>query len=321
MPRLLRRALAAIAAATLLVASPAAAFPDGAVTLVVGFAAGGPTDGLARILAERMAPRLGQAVTVENIPGAGATRAADRVAKAPADGHVLGLVASSHAVMPGLFARLPYHPIADFAPIGFVGDGASILVAHRGLLAGDLAQLVALGRAAPTPLVLAAAAPGGFQPAAEMLRTEAALPFERVPYRSVALALRDVMEGRAQLMFANVVDVLGAVGERRLHAIGATSPARSALLPAVPSFVELGYADFHSDNWFGMLAPRDTPEVVAARLHAVLGEVLADPAAQAAMRRLGVEARAMPRLEWGAFLQRETARWTATARASGARVE
>jgi len=315
------RLLLAACLAWLLHAMPAAAFPERPVTLVIGFAAGGATDTLARTLAERMGPLLGQPVVVSNVGGAGGTLGADRVAKSPPDGHVIGLIPSAHAVVPGLFARLPYHPIDDFTPIGFVGDSANILVVYPGLPVRSVADLVALGRGAATPIVLGSAGLGGFQAATEMLRVETGMPFERVPYRSGAQAALDVMAGRTQMMFANVIEVAGAVADGKLRALGATSPTRTSLLPEVPTFRELGFAEFHSDSWFGILAPRGTPDAVANRLHEVLGRVLADPAAQTAMRRVGVEARAMPRAEWAAFLQRETARWTATARASGARVE
>lgn len=300
-------------------ATPAVA--QGPVTLVVGFAAGGPTDLLGRMLAERMAPLLGQPVAVTNLAGSGGARGADLVARSAADGRAIGLVSAAHAVVPGLLARLPYHPIEDFTPIAFVGDGASILVVTPGLPARSLAELVALGRGGAAPLVLGAVGPAGFQTAAEMLRVETGLVFESVPYRSGALAALAVMEGRAQMMFASPVDAVGPVTDGRLRALGATSPTRAALLPQVPTFREAGFPDFHSDSWFGLLAPRGMPAPIADRLHGVIGQVLADPAAQAAMRRLGVESRAMPRSEWAAFLRRETARWTAAARASGARME
>jgi len=314
-----RRALFG-ASAGLAMAGPArAAFPDKPITLVIGFAAGGATDTLARTLAERLAPKLGQPVVVANIGGAGGTLGADRVAKAAPDGHTIILIPSAHAVVPGLFARLPYHPIGDFAPVGFVGDSANILVVNPELPARHLAELVALGRAGT--VILGSAGLGGFQAATEMLRIETGMPFERVPYRSGAQAALDVMAGRTQMMFANVIEVAGQVRDGKLRAIGATSPTRTTLLPEVPTFIELGFPEFHSDSWFGLLAPRGTPDAITEQLHTALGAVLADDAAKAAMRRVGVEARAMPRAEWGAFLQRETIRWTAIARASGARIE
>ena len=321
--RPLRRVLLALSALAALLYAPidARAFPDRPMTLVIGFAAGGATDTLARTLAERLAPLLGQPVVVANVGGAGGTLGADRVAKSPADGHVIGLIPSAHAVVPGLFARLPYHPIDDFTPIGFVGDSANILVVTPSLPVRSLAELVAYARASPTPLVLGSAGLGGFQAATEMLRVETGMPFERVPYRSGAQAALDVIAGRTQMMFANVIEVAGQVQDGKLRALGATSPTRTSLLPDVPTFREIGFAEFHSDSWFGVLAPRGTPVPVADRLHAALGQVLVDPAAVTAMRRVGVEPRPMPRLEWAAFLQRETARWTAIARASGARVE
>jgi tripartite-type tricarboxylate transporter receptor subunit TctC len=318
--RITRRGLAALGALAL-GASPALAFPDRPVTLVIGFAAGGATDTLARTLAERLAPLLGQPVVVANVAGAGGTLGADRVAKSQPDGHTIGLIPSAHAVVPGLFARLPYHPIEDFTPIGFVGDSANILVVNPALPVRSLRDLLALARSAPAPLILGSAGLGGFQAATEMLRLETGMAFERVPYRSGAQAALDVMAGRTQMMFANVIEVAGQVQDGRLRALGATSPTRTTLLPDVPTFIELGFPEFHSDSWFGVVAARGTPAPIADRLHEALGSVLAEPAAQAAMRRIGVEARAMPRAEWGGFLARETARWTAIARASGARVE
>ncbi len=325
LPRSWRRMLMTVAMALLAAGSPTTrvtAQPSGgAVTLVVGAAAGGPTDALARALGAGLAAQLGSVVTVANLPGSAGILAADRVAKAAPDGMTIGLFTALHAAVPGLRPRLPYHPVEDFTPIGFVGDGASILVIHPALPARSLLELVALARTVPTPLLLAAPGPAGFQVAAEMLRLETAMVFERLPYRSAAQATQAVLTGAAQLTLANVAEVAAPVRAGLLRALGTTGPTRSALLADVPTFRELGLPEFQGDSWFGLLGPRGIPAAAAAALHGALGAVLADPAAQEAMRALGVEPRAMPRGEWGAFLKRETARWTATARASGARLD
>ncbi|WP_431282073.1 Bug family tripartite tricarboxylate transporter substrate binding protein [Humitalea sp. 24SJ18S-53] len=305
----------------LALATPAQAFPDRPVTIVVGFAPGGATDTVARVLAERLAPRLGQPVVVQNVPGAGGTLGADRVAKAPPDGHMLAFVPSAHSVVPGLFARLPFDSVQDFAPVAFVGDSANILVVTPTLAVTDLPGLLTLSRAGGPPLLLGSAGLGGFQAATEMLRIETGMVFERVPYRSGAQAALDVMAGRTQMMFANVVEVSEQVRDGRLRALGATSATRAPLLPQVPSFVELGFRDFQADSWFGLLATRGTPEASLDILHRAVNAVLAEPGAIEAMRRVGVEARAMSRADWAAFLTDQTTRWTAIARASGARAE
>lgn len=145
--------------------------------------------------------------------------------------------------------------------------------------------------------------------------------FERVPYRSGAQAALDVMAGRTQMMFANVIEVAEQVRDGRLRALGATSATRAPLLPQVPSFVELGFRDFQADSWFGLLAARGTPEASLQILHQAVNAVLAEPGAIEAMGRVGVQARAMGRAGWAAFLAAQTTRWTAIARASGARAE
>lgn len=301
--------------------TPAAAFPDRPVTIVVGFAPGGATDTVARVLAERLAPRLGQPVVVANVPGAGGTLGADRVAKSPPDAHTMLLAPSAHAVVPGLFARLPFDSVQDFAAVGFVGDSANILVVTPALPVRDVAGLLALARAGGPPLLLGSAGLGGFQAATEMLRMETGMPFERVPYRSGAQAALDVMAGRTQLMFANVIEVAEQVRDGRLRALGATSATRAPLLPEVPTFVEMGFADFQSDSWFGLLTARGAPEASLEILHTALNAVLAEPGAVEAMRRVGVAPRATTRAEWAGFLAQQTTRWTAIARASGARAE
>ncbi|UFN47345.1 tripartite tricarboxylate transporter substrate binding protein [Roseomonas sp. OT10] len=315
-----RRLLLALGGATAL-AGPALAFPDRPVTLLVGYGAGGATDVIARALAEAAAPLLGQPMVVLNAPGAGGTIASDRAAKAAPDGHTILLIANAHVVAPGLYARLPYDTVGDFAPVAFVGQSANVLVVPADSPDRDLAGLVRRAREAGRPLQTGSAALAGFQPAHQIMREALGIAMETIPYRSGPQGQADLIAGRLDLMVSNVLEVAEHVKAGRLRALAVTSPGRSPLLPDVPTFAELGVPDLQADSWFGILAPRGTPDAALDRLHAVLTEAMAQPAMQARLVSMGLIPQAMTRAEWGGFLATQTETWSAVPRRAGVRIE
>ena len=321
---LTRRSLLALGGAFALagpLAGPALAFPDRPVTLLVGYGAGGATDVIARALAEAAAPLLGQPMVVLNAPGAGGTIASDRTAKAAPDGYTILLIANAHAVAPGLYARLPYDTVGDFAPVAFVGQSANVLVVPAGSPDRDLAGLVRRAREAPQPLQTGSAALAGFQPAHQILRESLGIRLETIPYRSGPQGQADLIAGRLDLMVSNVLEVAEHVKAGRLRALAVTSPARSPLLPEVPTFAELGVLALQADSWFGLLAPRGTPDAALDRLHAALTRAMATPELQARLVAMGLIPQAMARDEWGRFLAEQTASWSAVPRRAGVRIE
>lgn len=317
---LARRSLLALAAA-LPAGAAQAAFPERAVSLLVGYGAGGATDVIARALAERAGPLLGQPVVVLNLPGAGGTLASDRTAKAAPDGHTILLIANAHAVAPGLYASLPHDTVGDFAPVAFIGQSANVLVVPAMAPDTDLAGLAARAKASPVPLRTGSAALAGFQPAHQLLREALGIQLEAVPYRSGPQGQTDLIAGRLDLMVSNVLEVAEHVKAGRLRALAVTSASRTPLLPEVPTFAELGVPALQADSWFGILAPRATPPAALDRLHAALEAAMLDPALQARLTSLGILPQPMTRAEWETFLAQQTAFWSAIPRRASVQIQ
>jgi len=315
-----RRTLLALAAA-LPAGTAWAAFPERPVTLLVGYGAGGATDVIARALAERAGPLLGQPVMVLNLPGAGGTLASDRTAKAAPDGHTILLIANAHVVAPGLYASLPYDTVGDFAPVAFIGQSANVLVVPAAAPDTDLAALAARAKASLLPLRTGSAALAGFQPAHQLLREALGIQLEAVPYRSGPQGQTDLIAGRLDLMVSNVLEVAEHVKAGRLRALAVTSASRTPLLPEVPTFAELGVPALQADSWFGILAPRATPAATLDRLHAALAAAMLEPSLQARLTSLGILPQPMTRAEWGTFLAQQTAFWSAIPRRASVQIQ
>jgi tripartite-type tricarboxylate transporter receptor subunit TctC len=296
-------------------------WPDRPVTLMVGYGAGGATDIIARTLAERMQPILGQPVVVQNVTGAGGTIASDRTAKAAPDGNTILLIPNAHAVAPGLYARLPYDTLGDFAPVFFAGHSANVLVVPANSPDTDLAALAARGRAARQPLQTGSAALAGWQPAHQIMKEALGLTLEHVPYRSGPQGQTDLIAGRLDFMVSNVLEVAEHVRAGRLRALAVTSPTRSPLLPDVPSFVELGVPALQADSWFGIIAPKAAPGAALDKLHAAFAQVAAMPEVAPRLRDLGLIPAPMSRAAWGAFYLAQVEQWSAVPRRAGVRVD
>jgi tripartite-type tricarboxylate transporter receptor subunit TctC len=307
-----------------LVVRPALAqgsWPERPVTLMVGYGAGGATDIIARTLAERMQPLLGQPMVVQNVTGAGGTIASDRTAKAAPDGYTILLIANAHAVAPGLYARLPYDTRRDFAPVFFAGHSANVLVVPASAPDTDLASLAARGRTARQPLQTGSAALAGWQPAHQIMKEALGLTLEHVPYRSGPQGQTDLIAGRLDFMVSNVLEVVEHVRTGRLRALAVTSPSRSPLLPEVPTFAELGVGALQADSWFGVIAPVTTPPAALDRLHSAFATVAAMPDVSARLRDLGLIPAPMSRAEWGAFYTDQVELWSAVPSRANIRIE
>lgn len=316
-----RRSLVAGAALLPFAARAQGNFPDKPVTLLVGYGAGGATDIIARTLAEKMQPILGQPMVVQNLTGAGGTIASDRAAKAAPDGTTILLIPNAHAVAPGLYARLPYDTMGDFAPVFLTGHSANVLVVPAGSPDHDAAALAARARAARQPLQTGSAALAGWQPAHQLMKEAWGVAFEHVPYRSGPQGQTDLIAGRLDFMVSNVLEVIEHVRGGRLRALAVTSPTRSPMLPEVPTFVELGVSALQADSWFGVIAPRAAPPAALDRLHAAFAEVRAMPDVEARLAGLGLTPAPMTRAAWGAFYTAQVEQWSAVPRRANIRIE
>jgi tripartite-type tricarboxylate transporter receptor subunit TctC len=296
-PRL--RALVRFAAALSIgiALAPAAAiaqgqpFPSRPVTLTVGFAPGGSADILARLVAAKLAPALGQPVVVENRPGAGGTIAAAAVAKAAPDGHTLLFVTSGHAGSGALYPKLAYDPQHAFVPVARVGSSPVVVVVPAGAPWRSLAELIADARARPGKISYAAGGGGATVTAlaAEYLKGDAKIDLLAVPYKGSGPALIALMAGEVDLGFDIPSSALPHLRAGKLRALAVTSSVRSTVMPDVPTVAEQAIPRFELVGWFGVLAPAGTPGAVVARLNREVDALLAQPDVRERLASLAVD--------------------------------
>jgi tripartite-type tricarboxylate transporter receptor subunit TctC len=314
-----RRALAA--AAALLVAPLGRALAAGdiadgkPITLLVSYPAGGGADVMARLIAPRLAEALGQPVVVENKPGASGTLAAAQVARATPDGATLLLDASSFAVNPALFDKLPYDPATAFTPLAVLALFPNVLVCTASFEATTLPELLRIARERPGKLAYASSGNGSAQHlAGALFEAMAKLDMLHVPYRGGGPALNDVMGGQVPLFFANLASSLGHIQSGRLRGLAVTSRLRSRVLPNLPSMDEAGLAGYEVLEWNPVLAPAGVPTPVRAKLAAAIRQAMADPEVLARVRALGGETFGGGEADAARFLKQQQAMWARVVR-------
>jgi tripartite-type tricarboxylate transporter receptor subunit TctC len=270
-------AACAITGAAIDIAS-AQTYPSRPVTLVVPFPAGGGNDALARLVAERMSKTLGQQVVVENRGGAGGTVATRAIAKSPPDGHTILLsYTGTFAINPTLYPNAGYDPRKDFVAIGTIGTLTSVLVTHPSLPAKSTADLIAYAKKNPGKINY------GFVPgtvghiSTEMFARSASIKLTNIPYKGNGNAIADLMGGHVSMMFISILPVIGQIQAGTLNALAVASPARSSLIPNVPTIAESGVPGFSAVITYGLAAPAGTPRPIVERLNKELQLALADP--------------------------------------------
>lgn len=299
-------------------------FPNRPVRMVLGFAAGGSGDALARILAARMQQLLGQQLLVENRPGAATILAAEAVARAAPDGYTLLLGGSfSHAVNPALFAKLPYDAIKDFTPVAKVSDGGGqLIVVPASLPVATLAEFIAYARREGDKVNYASSglgSPGHI--AGAYFNQRAGLAMTHVPYKGSSEAIRDLVSGQIQMTITAPTAAMPLVRDGRLKALAVTTRERSRFAPEVPGSEEAGLKDFDVDGWYGVFAPAGTPSAVVAKLHAAFMTALADPAVRQRLEQASLNGAApLSPDAFARFVQDELRRWAPIVRASGAKL-
>jgi tripartite-type tricarboxylate transporter receptor subunit TctC len=312
--------------ATVLVATATAGaqaqdFPTRPVRLVVAFTPGGTTDFVARLLAERLRALLGQAVIVENKPGANGALAAEYVAKAEPDGTTLFFTTvGAVAINPALRANLPYDPIKDFAPVGMAAFNSTMLVVSASMTVNSARDLAALARTRPVTIGITGL--GSISHLGlELYQAAAAAKFQAVPYRGAAQAVTDVLGGGIDGLFGDVPTVMAQVRAGKLKALAATSQQRSEIFPDVPTFLEQGFADTVGNQWAGTLAPALTPPAVIAKLSAAQLTALNDVEVRDKLRQAGVTPSPGTPTEFARYLNEEIARWGSLIRTKGIKGE
>ena len=292
--------------------------------IIVGFAAGGAPDTLARIVGERLALAWDQPVIVENRVGAQGNTAMAAVAKSPPDGYTLALMPVGNAtVSPSLFADLPYDPVKDFAPVTQLATVENVLVVGAGAPAASLQELIALGRSGAQRLTYATPGAGSLAHlAAELLARAGGFEMGHVPYRGVAPALTDVLRGEVTMTFAQLSTAKPLIDGGQLRALGLASARRSAVLPGVPTIAEAaGMPGFEAVSWYALMAPAGTPEPVVAALHRDVARVLRSQEVVAALEAQGAKPVGGTPAELAALIEQDTARWSRIVREAGIRVQ
>lgn len=318
MPLSRRRTLAALLAAGLPPLQAQPRFPQRTITLVVPFGAGGIADLVARTVAEQMARRLGQAVVVDNRPGAGSIVASQVVARAAPDGHTLLLMSNGHAVSVGLFRQLPVDPQRAFAPITTLGEFDLGLFVPAGSRFATLADWVAAARVAPGRLTVGSIAPGSTQHlAGRLFDTTAGIETLAVPYNGSPAVLAALRGGQVDAAVEIVGPMLPQLQAGAVRALAVTGARRNPALPHVPTVAEAGVPGYEVASWNGLAAPAGTPAPVLQRLHDAAQAALATPAVQQRLAALGVRLQGSTPEAMGGLLAREIERWGAVIRRAG----
>jgi tripartite-type tricarboxylate transporter receptor subunit TctC len=310
-----------LAAAALVAASPVCAqdFPSKPVRILVGFAPGGGIDISARAIAPRLTAALGQPVVVENRPGAGSNIAAEAAARSAADGHTLlmGSIAAL-AINPSLYAKVPFDPVRDFAPITQTGTMNNIVVVHPVLPVKSLKELVALAKSRPGEISYAHPGVGSSAHlAGELLRKAAGIDIVAIPYKGGGQAIVDSLAGHVPVFFASVPVVITHVRSGRLKAVAVTTTLRAAALPDVATFAESGFPGIDVNNWYGLVAPAGTPRPVIDRLNREVTALLRSPDVVKFLGDHGHEAVTTTPEQFGAHIRAEISRWAKLLKETG----
>lgn len=319
-----RHLLAAAAVSALVGAGPAAAqtFPARPITMIIPFAAGGPTDVVGRIVAEAMSKALGQTIVIENVAGAGGTTGATRLTQAQPDGHTIMIGhTGTHAASVALYPNLRYHPVTDFAPIGLVNTNAILITAKKALPPNNLSEFVAWLKANERTANNAHAGIGSVShTTCLLLHSILGVKPQSVPYRGTGPAMNDLVAGQVDYLCDQVVNVAPQVRAGTIKAFAVAQQSRNAALPDVPTSAEAGLPAYQVVVWNAMLAPKGTPEPVVAKLNEALRAALADANVKARLAELGADLPAdnlATPAGLRSFLEAEIAKWTPVIKAAG----
>ncbi len=321
----LKSVTAAVCLAALALAAPVGAqqaYPQKPVRLIAPFAPGGGTDILARLFGQKMTEALGQQIIVDNRPGAGGTIGTDIAAKAPPDGYTLILVSASHVINPGLYRKLPFDAINDFAPITQLATSPGILVVHPGLPVKSVRDLIALAKAKPGQINYASAG-SGTPPhlAGELFKVMAGIDMVHVPYKGNAQALTALLTGEISMAGTALPSAMPYIPNGRLRPIAVTSVRRSPAVPQVPTLAQAGARGYEYASEFGLLLPARVPVEVVNKLHAEIARILKTPEMAERLGSQGYEVAGAGPEEYAAAIRRDLAKWSKVIRAANIRAE
>jgi len=299
-----------------------AEYPVRPVRVVVGFPAGGPSDILARLVAQNLAQSTGQQFVVDNRGGASGMIGAELVAKAPADGYTLLVVPATHAVNPSLYKKIAFDTVRDFTPVSLVAEGPFILVVHPSLPVKTAQDLIGLARKRPGELNYASAGVGGLPHlAGELFKSMTGVKMNHIPYKGAAPATVDLVAGHVTIMFNNMLSAIPHVKGGRLRAVGVTTLKRSSAVPDVPTIAESGVKGYEVSGWYGVLGPAGLPADVLAKLNTEVNRGMRQPDVMKRLAAEGVDATGSTPDEFGARIRKEMAKWGGVVKAANVTAE
>jgi tripartite-type tricarboxylate transporter receptor subunit TctC len=303
-------------------AQGAAAFPSKSITIIIPAPPGGAIDITARLIGQKLTDAWGKPVVIENKAGATGTIGTDAVAKAAPDGYMLVLVASSHAINPSMFKKLPYDTVKGFEPVILTHIVPLMLVVNNALPPRTVTELVSYGKANPGQLTFASSGPGGApHMSGELFRSMAGIDMLHVPYKGSTAAHADLLSGRTSLMFDTVAAINPHVKAGSVRALAVTTSKRSSAAPDVPTMAEAGLKGYETSTWGGVLAPAGTPKDVVAKLNAEMNKALAAPDVRQKMLGSGIEPAGGTSQQFSDFIQSEMVKWGSVAKAAGIQPE
>jgi tripartite-type tricarboxylate transporter receptor subunit TctC len=317
----LRLAAGAVTLSALPRITRAQAYPSRPVRIIVGFAAGGAFDIIARLVGQRLSERLGQPFVIENRPGAGSNIATETVVNTSADGHALLMASPANAVNATLYEKLNYNFIRDIVPVAGITRVANVMVVNPSFPAKTIPEFIAYAKSNPGRISMASGGVGSSnQISGELFKMLAGVDLLHVPYRGAAPALTDLIGGQVQVMFVAVTSSIEYIRAGRLRALGVTTAMRSEALPDVPTLADFvpGYED---SNWAGLGAPRNTPVSIIERLNREINAILADPKIKAQLSDLGGTPLTGSPADFGKLIADETEKWSKVIRAANIKAE
>jgi len=294
-----------------------AAWPERPIKVLIGYAPGGSTDVVGRLIAPHLQQKLGQPIVIENKPGGAGDFAAEVMLQQPADGYTLMLTTVAvHAINPGLYKTQKFNPISDFTPVALVCSYPMILIGSPQTTFKTMAELKDLAAKQPTFYSSSGVGSPGHL-SGELLVRGIGANITHVPYKGGSPSVLAVMSGEAQLNFATLPAVTPQIRGNKVRAIGLASKERNPAVPDVPTMIELGLPDFDVGTWTGFVGPKGLPQEVVTKLNAAVAAVLADPAIRQRLVDEGAEIRTMSPADFGAFMRAENVRWVKVVRDAG----
>jgi tripartite-type tricarboxylate transporter receptor subunit TctC len=292
------------------------------VTLVVPYPAGGATDVIARLIAEKLPAAWGQQVIVNNRPGAGTTVAAEQVARSPGDGYTLYMTTAAHTISASLYKKLNYDPLKDFAPLTLTSTIPLVLVTSPSLPVKTLDDLIKYGKAAPQGLSLASTGNGTPQHlTGELFKARTGIKLVHVPYRGDAPMLTDLIGGQVQMAFVTLSAALPHIQSGKLNAIALAHPRRVEAIAQVPTMAEAGMKNFEAATWFGLFAPASMPDALREKIYQDVARVVATPEMTKRLQEMGGDVNNSSPQQFQAFINDEAKRWAEGVKLSGAQID